>query len=156
MFSDGSSLIVLFFVQNWFGLDFFRWIVTGILITCTAISATPTTHIFSSEKVTLTDLCQSQILRRLNDKTLAKAQCTQGLSVFIEATALKSYHKLIKIPLLNLDQTRPSKQCKSLIWIMILGFLCYRICRAEQLSRGTLLRRILLQGTLIYDGTGSI
>ena len=41
---------------------------------------------------------------------------------------------------------------------MILGFyvlICYRICRAEQLSRGTLLRRILLRGTLIYDGTGS-
>ena len=42
---------------------------------------------------------------------------------------------------------------------MILGFyvlICYRICRAEQLSRGTLLRRILSQGTLVYDGTGPI
>ena len=87
----------------WF-VDAFRWIVTGTLITCTAISATPTTHIFSSEKVTHTDLCLSQIFKRLNDKTLAKARCTQGLSAFIEATALKSYHKLIKIPLLNLDQ----------------------------------------------------
>ena len=121
MFSDGSSLIVLFFVQNWFGLDFFRWIVTGILITCTAISATPTTHIFSSEKVTHTDLCQSQIFKRLNDKTLAKAQCTQGLSVFIEATALKSYHKLIKIPLLNLDQISVVETWSGKIMISIMA-----------------------------------
>ena len=65
----------------------------------------------------------------------------------------------VSLLVLEGDKTRPSKQCKSLIWIMILGFyvlICYRICRAEQLSRGTLLQRILSQGTLIYDGTGSI
>ena len=41
------------------------------------------------------------------------------------------------------SETRPSKQCKSLIWIMILFsvLVCYRKCREEKLSRGTIVAR---------------
>ena len=75
----------------------------------------------------------------------------------------------------NLDKTRRSKQCKSLIWIIILFsvLICYRICREEQLSRGTLLRGTLLweilrdidiwwywvnigRYWLVFGGTGSV
>ena len=49
-------------------------------------------------------------------------------------------------------ETRRSKQCKSLIWIIILFsvLICYTICCAEQLSRGTLLRGTLLRRTLLW------
>ena len=52
----------------------------------------------------------------------------------------------------TLNNTRRSKQCKSLIWIIILFsvLICYRICREEQLSRGTLLRGRLLRRTLLW------
>ena len=50
------------------------------------------------------------------------------------------------------DKTRLSKQCKSLIWMMILGFyvlICYRICREEQLSRGTIVARDFVEKDMV-------
>ena len=57
-----------------------------------------------------------------------------------------------KLQIQYVQKTRPSKQCKSLIWIIILFsvLICYRICREEQLSQGTLLRGTLLRRTLLW------
>ena len=56
----------------------------------------------------------------------------------------------------KLDQVNSANLLFELWSFVFYVLICYRICRAEQLSRGTLLQRILSRGTLIYDGTGSI
>ena len=57
------------------------------------------------------------------------------------------YHKL--------DQVNSASLLFELRSFVFYVSICYRICRAEQLSWGTLLQGILSRGTLIYDGTGS-
>ena len=44
-------------------------------------------------------------------------------------------------------ETRPSKQCKSLIWIMILGFLCFNLL--QNFSRGTIVVRDIVARDLV-------
>ena len=52
-------------------------------------------------------------------------------------------------PLLNtnIPLTRPSKQCKSLIRIMILGFLCFNLL--QNFSRGTIVVRDIVARDLV-------
>ena len=56
----------------------------------------------------------------------------------------------------KLDQVNSANFLFELWSLVFYVLIFHRICRAEQLLRGTLLRRILLRGTLIYGGTGSI
>ena len=69
--------------------------------------------------------------------------------------ALSFYEYIVNINI-ELDQVNSANLLFELWSLVFYVLICYRICRAEQLSRGTLLRRILSRGTLIYDGTGSI
>ena len=108
---------------------------------------------------------------------LEKRHWKQVKPFFLAKVSRQNYCNYLILLLWSVETvlTRRSKQCKSLIWIIILFsvLICYRICREEQLSRGTLLRGTLLweilrdidiwwywvnigRYWLVFGGTGSV
>ena len=71
--------------------------------------------------------------------------------------------------LVHLELTRPSKQCKSLIWIIFLGFLYFNLSRRTIVARDTVAKDLVARDIdlwwywvnigrywLVFGGTGSV